>query len=131
MFQNTARLITHHWDSLIFVPKAKRFLGAAFVMGRGVTQGDPASPMIFNIVVDAVVRAVLEVVCRPQEARHGMGWSAVEWNLVFYTDDRRIAESHHIWVQDALMVKVAMFRQVGLETNLEKIKALVCTPGYI
>ena len=36
-------------------------------------QGDPASPMMFNIVVDVVVKAMLEVVCGPQEMRHGMG----------------------------------------------------------
>ena len=34
-------------------------------------------------------------------------------------------------MQDALMVTVTMFRRVGLETNLEKTKALVCTPRYI
>ena len=27
MGHNTAHLIFHHWDNLIFVPKAKRFLG--------------------------------------------------------------------------------------------------------
>ena len=63
MGQNTARLIAHHLDNLIFSPKAKRFLGTPLDMGRGVTQGYPASPMIFNIVVDAVVIATLEVVC--------------------------------------------------------------------
>ena len=63
-----ARLIAHHWDNLIFVPKAKMFIGTLFVTGRGFTQGDPAYPMIFNIVVDAVVRETLEVVCGPQEA---------------------------------------------------------------
>ena len=60
-----------------------RFLGFYFSTGRGVTQGGPTSPMIFNIVVDAVVRAVLGVVCRPQVVQHGMGWAAVEQNLVF------------------------------------------------
>ena len=70
MVQNTARLIDHHWDSLIFPPKAKRSPGKAFITGRGVKQGDPTSPMIFDIVVDAVVRAVLEVVWGQQEARH-------------------------------------------------------------
>ena len=38
-------------------------MGAAFGTERGVTQSDPASPMIFNIVVDAVVWAVLEELC--------------------------------------------------------------------
>ena len=43
--------------------------------------------MIFNIVVDAVVRAVLAEVCGPQEAQHGMVWAEVERNLVFCMDD--------------------------------------------
>ena len=60
----------------MFVPKSKRFLGTPCGTGIGVTQGNLASPMIFNIVVDAVLRETLEVVCRPQEARHGMGWAA-------------------------------------------------------
>ena len=89
--QNTARLIDHHSENLRFVPKASRFLGMDFGTGIGVTQCDHVSPMIFNSVVDAVLRAVLEVVCGPQEARHGMGWAAGEQNLMFYADDGRIS----------------------------------------
>ena len=43
--------------------------------------------MIFNIVVEAVVIETLEVVCGPQEARHGIGWVVGERNLVLYADD--------------------------------------------
>ena len=74
-----------------------------------MTQGDPAPPMIFNIVVDAVVRAVLEEVCSLQEAHNGMGWAVGEKNLIFYTDDGRIVGRDHEWVQDAMTVMVAMF----------------------
>ena len=35
-------------------------------MGRGLTKVDLESPMIFTIVVDAVVREVLNMVCGPQ-----------------------------------------------------------------
>ena len=73
MGQNMARLISHHWYKQLFFPKESRFLGMDFGTGRGVTQGNPASPMIFNIVVDAVVREVLKVFCGPQEAQHWMG----------------------------------------------------------
>ena len=59
--------------------------------GRGVIKGKPTSPTIFNIVVDAAVRAVLEVVCGPQEAWHGMDWAAGERNPVVYADDGWIA----------------------------------------
>ena len=39
MGQRMARLIAHHWDNFMFVPKENRFLGKPFVTGRGVTQG--------------------------------------------------------------------------------------------
>ena len=81
--------------------------------------------MIFNIMVDAVVRAVLEEVCSLQAAQHGMGWEAWAMNLVFYVDDGRIEGRDHEWVQDALTVMVVMFRRMGLETNLDKTKAMV------
>ena len=65
MDQNMACFIAHHWDNQQFVPRARFFLGKDFVTGRGVTQVDPASPMIFNIVVGALVREVLVEVCGP------------------------------------------------------------------
>ena len=65
---NLARLLKSYWDHHRIFPNMGKFLRKDFRTGRGVTQGDPVSPMIFNIVVDAVVRAVLDVVCEPQEA---------------------------------------------------------------
>ena len=47
-----------------------------------MNQVEPASPMIFNILVDKVVRTVLKEVCSLQEAHHGMVWEAVARNLV-------------------------------------------------
>ena len=87
MGPDMARLLAHYWDRQQIVPKSGRFLGKAFGTDRGVTQGKLASPMIFNIMVDAVVREVLEEVCGLQEAQHGMGWAEREWNLVFYADN--------------------------------------------
>ena len=55
-------------------------------------QGNPASPIIFNIVVYVLVQAVLEVVCKLQEAQNGMGYTAGERKLVFYADDARLVE---------------------------------------
>ena len=86
-----ARLLENYWKQQRIYPKAGNFLGTVFGKGRVLTQGNPASPMIFNIVVDAVVWEVMEVVCSPQEAYHGMVWEAGERNLVFYADDVMIA----------------------------------------
>ena len=52
--------------------------------------------MTFNIVLDAVVWVVLDVVFRPQEDQHGMVWEAGERNLVFYVDYGRIAWGDHV-----------------------------------
>ena len=60
---------------------------------------------------------------------HGMvGW---EINPVFYADDGMIAGWDHEWVQDALMMMVAMFLRMGLGDNLDENKAMVCMPGFI
>ena len=81
----------------MFVPKVKRFLETPFGMGRGFMQGNPVSPIIFNIMVDAVVKETLEVFCGPQEARYGMGWAAGKHNLIFYVDSRIIGgREYHI-----------------------------------
>ena len=87
--------------------------------------------MIFNIVMDVVVWEVLEEVCSLQEAQHSMGWEAGARNFIFYVDDGRIAGKDQEWVQDALTITLAMFWRMGLETNLEKTKAMVCTTGFI
>ena len=71
--------------------------------------------MIFNIVVDAVMRAVLEVVCIPQEAQHGMGWVEGEINLVLYADDGRIVGWEYDRAQYELTVMLARFRRMGQE----------------
>ena len=101
------------------------------MIGRGVTQVNYTSPMIFIILVDAVVRAVLDLVCSPQETQHGMRWVDKERNILFYADEVRIAGRYHEWVQDALMVTVAMFRRMGIDANIENTKVMVCRPGFI
>ena len=74
----------------------------AFGAGRGVTQGKPKLLMIFNVVMDVVVREVLKVVCGPYEAQHRMGLAAVERILVLCVDDGQIVGRDYIWVQDSL-----------------------------
>ena len=47
------------WDEQAVLLKSGRFHGQPFKTEIGVTQRDLVSPTVFNIVVDAVVRAVL------------------------------------------------------------------------
>ena len=53
---NSRRLLTTYWRGLTMVARATGYYRTAFGGDRGVTQGDPLSPTIFNVVVDAVVR---------------------------------------------------------------------------
>ena len=50
------RLLLAFWRKSTMVDKAGGYFETGFKGERGVTQGDPLSPTIFNVVVDAVVR---------------------------------------------------------------------------
>ena len=50
------RLICKYWESLKMVSRAGRYYNAPFTGSRGITQGNPLSPTIFNMVVDVVIR---------------------------------------------------------------------------
>ena len=113
------------------VLKAGKCFGRPLCTDRGVTQGYPFSPTIFNIVVDAVVRVVLLEVCGYQVAQHGIGWLAGEHDICFYVDDRRIAGRYPLWVHTTLTEMVKMFERVRQQKNLGKTKVMACTPGFI
>ena len=79
--------------------RAGGYYGAAFKGARGVTQGDPLSPTIFNVVVDAVVWHWLEGLKTAKEekgAKEGGHFSAV-----FYADDGMVGASDSAWLQGA------------------------------
>ena len=54
------RLLHNYRRRLTMAARAGGYYEAAFKGARGVTQGNPLSPTIFNEVVDAVVRHWLE-----------------------------------------------------------------------
>ena len=56
---NLQRILQRFWGKQGVVPKSVKLFGRPFGMERGVDQGEPVSLTIFNIMVDAVVRAVL------------------------------------------------------------------------
>ena len=50
------RLINSFWDNEVLVCRAAGYYGRPFKSERGVAQGGPLSPTIFNLVMDAIVR---------------------------------------------------------------------------
>ena len=100
----------------------------AFKGNQGVTQGDPLSPTIFNVVVDAVVRHWLSVMVEGAEEQGKLGQEGMHQNDLFYADDGMVALSDPQYLQDAFSTLVGLFDRVGLRTNLRKTVGMVCRP---
>ena len=67
------RLLQSYWRRLTMVVRASGYYGTAFKGGRGVTQGNPLSPTIFNVVMDVIVRHWVTGVIVYAEAQGGLG----------------------------------------------------------
>ena len=65
------RILQVYWYRLRMVARAGGYYRTTFQGFLGVTQGNPLSPTIFNVVVDAVVRHCAAVVEERAGGKHG------------------------------------------------------------
>ena len=110
------------------VARAGRYYGKAFKGARGVTQGDPLSPTIFNVVVDAVVRHWIDGIFDEAEEKGETGQEGQHQLAVFNADDGKFVSSDPAWMQGAFSALVAIFDRVGLRTNVGKTVSMACHP---
>ena len=89
-------------------------------------QGDPLSPTIFNVVVDAVVRHWVTVMVEGAEERGKRGQEGRHQAALFYADNGTVAFSDPCWLQGAFNTLVGLFDRVGLQTNAGKKVGMVC-----
>jgi Reverse transcriptase (RNA-dependent DNA polymerase) len=108
-------LLSNFWSNLQLVPSQGGFHGRPIWSERGVTQGDPLSPFIFNIVVDAVVR---ELRTR---------FPLKDLFILFYADDGWLAS---YWpevlqqVVDTVVDTVTdLFQRMGLKMNAKTMNS--------
>jgi hypothetical protein len=104
----------------MIVAKQQGYHGQPFWLERGTTQGDIVSPTIFNIVVDAVVRAWYHTL--------NLEGIANDIQAIFYADDGHIYSNDPDALQRAVDLIVDLFQCVGLKTNPTKTKAMICAP---
>ena len=121
-------LLTTYWRRLTMMARAGGYYGEAFKWARGVTQGNPLSPTIFNVVVDAVVRhwidgLVAEIAEEEETGREGRHQLAV-----LYTNDSIVVSSDPAWLQGAFSALISNFDRVGLQTNVGKKIRMACHP---
>ena len=110
-------LLNNFWNKLQLVPRQSGFYGAPISSDRGVTQGDPLSPIIFNVVVDAVVREL--------RATAALG----TLSTLFYADDGWVAGLCPLQVQQGVDTLENLFSRMGLVMNPTKTKAMIGHPG--
>ncbi|EJK72705.1 hypothetical protein THAOC_05733, partial [Thalassiosira oceanica] len=96
--------------SCLLVCRAAKRYGKPFKASRGVTQGGPLSPKIFNIMVDVIARE----------------WIRHILLALLYADDVYIASTSRRVVQDSMDILTELFDRVGLRTNTEKTKVMTC-----
>ena len=82
------------------VERAGGYYGAGFKEYQGVTQEDPLSPTIFNVVVDEVVRHWLAVMAEDAEERGDRGQEGWHQNYLSYADNGTVASLEPQWLQD-------------------------------
>jgi hypothetical protein len=114
-------MLSNFWDSLTVVARQQGYYSKPFRSERGTTQGDIASPTIFNILVDAVVR----------EWYHQLRSEGIDdvVRAIFYADDGHIYSSDADALQKAADLIVDIFERVGLKANPTKTKAMICAPN--
>ena len=78
--------------------------GRKFKAGRGITQGGPLSPRLFNLMVDAVVREWLRQVLGEEGARGEQGLEIRRFLTAFYVDDGVLASRDTIFCRTPLTV---------------------------
>ena len=93
-----------------------------------MTQGDPLSPTIFNVVVDAVVRHWLTITVSEAEKRRKRGREGRHQAALFYADNGMLASSDPQWLQWVFTQLVGLFDRVGLNTNSRKTVSMTCRP---
>ena len=118
--ERVRRILMVYWEQTTMVARAGSYYGEGFKGERGVTQGDPLSPTIFNLVVDAVVHHWLQIAIQEAERRGERGREGRHQAALFYADDGMLAFSDPRWIQWAFTVLVRLFDRVGLKTNREK-----------
>ena len=128
--RSARRLLKTYWRRLTMVDRAGGYYSEAFKEERGVTQGDPLSPTIFNVVVDAVVRHWVDGIVDEAEEKGETGREGQHQSAVFYADDGMVVSSDPAWLQGAFSALVAIFDRVGLLTNVGKTVSMVCHPCW-
>ena len=96
------------------VDRAEHYYCALFKVYQGVTKGDPLTPKIFNIVVDAVIQHWVILATGEEAGYEGFGRSFKMLPTLLYTYIGILAYPCPAWLQESLKYPTGLFEQIGL-----------------
>jgi hypothetical protein len=122
--------IWNFWENARMVCRSSINYGMPFQARWGITQGGPLSAKLFNVLIDAVAREWLWELwegsaLEPDEIDHLMA----TFFAIFYVNDAYLVSRKPDFLQRALNILVNLFACIGLETNVQKMQTMICTPG--
>ena len=107
------------------------FKGKGFTVERGVMQGDPQPPSLFNVVVDTMIRHRLSGVYGSQVKERDLGVAISAKGAIFYAGNGWFLARDKAWLQGGSDKLIGCFEWVGMQMNATKTKAMVCNPRYL
>ena len=96
--QRVRQLLRAYWRKSTMLARAGGYFGTGFKGKRGMTQGDPLSPTIFNVVVDVVVRHWVTLKVEEAETLEEKGQEGRHQAALFYADNGMVASSDPRWL---------------------------------
>ena len=120
------RILWMYWDRLNMVAKAGGYFGRPFKGYQGVTQGDPLPPMIFNGVLDAVIRHWVTLVTPTEEGTGGLGLNIIDLAAYLYAKNGLVASTQPKRLQRKFDVLTGLFYRFRLRKNTANMVGMVC-----
>ena len=126
--QQVRRILREYWNKSTVVARAGGYYGTGLKGERGVTQGNPLSPTISNVVVDVLVRHWFTLAVKEAETRGERGREGRHQAALFYAYDGMVALSNPRWLKWVFTTLVGFFDRVGQNTNTGKTVSMTCRP---
>ena len=124
------RLLQKYWSRMRMVARAGVYYRVALTGARGVTQGYPLSPTIFNMVVDAIVQHWVSVMVEVSDERGGREQEVRLKNTLFYADDGMVVSSDLRFLQGDFSTLVGLFDRVGLSNTFSMVCRSLHVAGH-